>query len=277
MCIVTQEKFLRKEPPVHGVWIPPGVVEEEEVMEDQGNGGVHADEEVAVDANVEAAEGEQHDGHGHGDDLVAQPHPQQEDHPMPMLHISPGIALSPFFTTPTDLHDGIGSSSQPGSLSESQTTPEDWTDFIVEPIGSGGESSFVDAPVAKRMRLDSAQGDRMQVDAQAEEQILRGESSTLRTLGDGEVTQDHERVQGSVQLVQGQAMLQVEGHDELPPNVPVEGHDELHVEVPVEENDQLAAEVQVEVPELRRGTRTRRRPQCGTDSHKGLHKGKHRH
>ncbi|KAH7849712.1 hypothetical protein Vadar_021930 [Vaccinium darrowii] len=157
MCIVTQEKFLRKEPPVHGVWIPPGVVEEEEVMEDQGNGGVHADEEVAVDANVEAAEGEQHDGHGHGDDLVAQPHPQQEDHPMPMLHISPGIALSPFFTTPTDLHDGIGSSSQPGSLSESQTTPEDWTDFIVEPIGSGGESSFVDAPVAKRMRLDSAQ------------------------------------------------------------------------------------------------------------------------
>ncbi|KAH7838048.1 hypothetical protein Vadar_021454 [Vaccinium darrowii] len=255
MCIVSQEKFLRKEPPVHGVWIPPDVVEEEEVVEDQGNGGVHADEEVGVGTNVEAAEGEQHDGHGHGDDMAAPPHAQQEDHPMPMLHISPGIALSPFFTTPTDVHDGIGSSSQPGSLSESQTPSEDWTDFIVEPIGSGGETSFVDAPMVKRMRLDSPQGDRMQVDAQAEEQILRGELSTLRTLGDGEV----------------------EGHDKLPVEVPVEGHDELHVEVPVEGHDQLAAEVQVEVPELRRGTRTRRRPQCGTDSHEGLRNVKHRH
>ncbi|KAH7864133.1 hypothetical protein Vadar_026158 [Vaccinium darrowii] len=221
MCIVAQEKFLRKEPPVHGVWIPPAMVEEEEVVEDHGNGGVHADEEVGVGANVEAAEGEQHDGHGHGEAMVAQPHPQQEDHPMPMLHISPGIALSPFFTTPTDVHDG-----------------------------SGGETSFVDALMANRMKLDSAQGDKMQ---------------------------DHEYVQESVQLVQGQALLQVEGHDELPPNVPVEGHDELPVEVPVEEHDQLAAEVQVEVLELRRGMRTRRRPQCGTDRHKGLRKGKHRH
>ncbi|KAH7867414.1 hypothetical protein Vadar_033030 [Vaccinium darrowii] len=34
MCIVAQEKFLRKEPPVHGVWSPPAVVEEDEGVED---------------------------------------------------------------------------------------------------------------------------------------------------------------------------------------------------------------------------------------------------
>ncbi|KAH7837964.1 hypothetical protein Vadar_020200 [Vaccinium darrowii] len=76
MCIVAQEKFLWNEPLMHGVWSLPAVVEEEEGVEDEGNVEVHADKEVGVDANVEATEGELHDAHAHGKDMVAQPHPQ---------------------------------------------------------------------------------------------------------------------------------------------------------------------------------------------------------
>lgn len=35
LCMAAQEKFLRKDPPVHGAWNPPAVVEER--VEDEGN------------------------------------------------------------------------------------------------------------------------------------------------------------------------------------------------------------------------------------------------